>query len=156
MIKKHKQFDLPKLPVEEADNTFELKQSNVLRTAKQIITDSRSTGKDFGGNYVVRGVQSTGYSTLTVFDSKGPGFCQLRTNGDYGNATVTLTGPGEKGQELYLKLDNDTDGAKVITFGGMFKVTGTVTGSTAATAILHFISDSTAFWEVSRTTGLNQ
>jgi hypothetical protein len=66
-----------------------------------------------------------------------------------------MTGPGEKGQELYLKIDNDTDANRTITFGSMFKVTGTLTGSTAATAMLHFISDGTAFWETSRITGLN-
>lgn len=157
MIKEHKQYNLPTQELSQNGvNDFELKQSNILRTAKEIRTDSRSYGKSFGGNYVVRGIQTTGYSSVTVFDTKLSGFCQLRTFIDVGNATVTLTGPGEKGQELYLKIDNDTDANRTITFGGMFKVTGNLTGSTAASAILHFISDSTAFWEVSRTTGLNQ
>lgn len=156
MIKKHEQFNLPELNPLQNEMDFELKQSNILRTAKQIVSDSRVQGKTLGGNYTVRGIQTTGYSSVTVFDVNGSGFCQIRTFLDVGDATIRMTGTGEKGQELYLKIDNDTDSNRTITFGDTFKVTGTLTGSTAASAILHFISDSTAFWEVSRTTGLNQ
>lgn len=106
--------------------------------------------------YVARGVNSTGYSAVVVFDPTLGGFCQVRSNGDYGDTTINATTPGEKGQELYVKIDNDTDGSKTSTFGTPFKVTGAVAGSTAASAVLHFISDGNYFWEVSRTTGLNQ
>lgn len=156
MIKKFKQFDIPKPEEDIFNGDFELQQANILRTAKQVVSDSRVGGQYFEGNHVVRGVQSTGYSSVTVFDVNGPGFCQIRTFIDVGDATVRMNGAGRRGQELYLKIDNDTDANRTITFGDTFKVTGTLTGSTAASAILHFISDSTAFWEVSRTTGLNQ
>lgn len=154
-MENHKQYNLPTFQ-QDIMSDFELKQGNILRTAKELRTDSRSYGRSFGGNYVVRGLQTTGYSSVTVFDDKRPGFCQVRTFIDVGNATITISGPGERGQELYMKIDNDTDANRTITFGSLFKTTGTLTGSTAASAILHFISDSNYFWEVSRTTGLNQ
>lgn len=156
----HKQFNLPNENEQQVHNPilsdFELKQANILKTAKEIHTDSKAKGKYFEGNYMVRGINTTGYSTVTVFGPEFGGFCQVRTFIDTGNATITATSPGNKGQELYLKIDNDTDANRTIIFGSMFKVTGNLTGSTAASAILHFISDGSAFWEVSRTTGLNQ
>jgi hypothetical protein len=158
MTNTHTQFNIP-IPPEIQPNPHlqGIENSpNVWKTAKQILSNDKIIGKCFSGNYLVRGINSTGYSTVTVFDSGLEGLHQIRTHIDVGNATITLTSPGEKGQEMYLKIDNDTDADRTITFGSMFKVTGTLTGSTAASAILHFISDGTAFWEVSRTTGLNQ
>lgn len=161
-IKEHKQFDLPKRKDERklgVDLDF-ISTPNVLKTAKGVVVgaDRITLDPDVGvfSNFIVRGINSTGYSTVTVFDSDDPGLHQVRTFIDVGDATVTMTSPGRKGQEIYLKIDNDTDANRTITFGDKFKVTGTLTGSTAASAILHFISDGDAFWEVSRTTGLNQ
>jgi hypothetical protein len=160
MIKEHKQLNMPTEKERQASERpkpdFELKQPNILRTAKQIISDAQIQGKKFSGAYLVRGVNSTGYSSVTVLDPTLGSFCKLRTHIDVGNAVVTATSPGEAGQELYLKIDNDTDANRTITFGSMFKVTGSLTGSTRATATLHFISDATAFWEVGRITGIDQ
>jgi hypothetical protein len=145
------------VPVKNQDQLQGVDNSpNIFKTAKQILSNDKITGKYLAGNYLVRGINSTGYSTVTVFDADSPGFHQVRTFIDVGNTTITINHPGQKGQDFFLKIDNDTDANRTITFGSMFKVTGTLTGSTAASAILHFISDGTAFWEVSRTTGLNQ
>lgn len=129
---------------------------SIFKTSKQILSNDKVSARHFEGRYVVRGINSTGYSTYTVFDPSLEGLHQVRTFIDVGDATIALSSPGENGQEIYLKIDNDTDANRTITFGQNFKVSGSITGSTAATAILHFISDGTAFWEVSRTTGLNQ
>lgn len=134
--------------------------ANILRTAKSLVVGDRKVtldpNKGLLTNYVVRGVNTTGYSALVVFDSDLSGFHTIRTNGDYGNATINMNHPGQKGQEVYIKIDNDSDGNKTITFGTPFKATGTISGSTSASAVLHFISDGTSFFEVSRTTGLPQ
>src|SRR3990167_4913761 len=140
-----------------AENDF-FSSPNVLQTSKAVHIGKDKVvldpNKGLLASYVVRGINSTGYSTLVVFDPTLGGFCQVRTNGDYGAATINTTTPGEKGQELYVKIDNDSDGNKTITFGTPFKVTGTVAGSTSVSAVLHFISDGTNLWEVSRTIGL--
>ena len=134
--------------------------ANVIKSDKTIIVGrdkvTLDTNKGLLAQYVVRGVNTTGYSSVIVFDADASGFHEIRTNGDYGNATINMTHGGQKGQEIYIKVDNDSDGNKTITFGTPFKVTGTVAGSTSASAVLHFISDGNSLWEVSRTTGINQ
>ena len=143
----HQQFNLSSVP--EALTNPQLQgienSPNVWKTAKQILSNDKITGKYFSGNFLVRGVNTTGYSTVTVFDVDQPGFHQIRTFLDVGNATITTTYPGQKGQELYMKIDNDTDANRTITFGSNFKVTGTLAGSTAASAIFYFISDGSFF-----------
>ena len=132
---------------------------NVLATGKSITVGREKItldpNKGLLAQYVVRGINTTGYSAVVIFDADQSGFHQVRTNGDYGNATINMNHPGQKGQEIYIRVDNDSDGNKTITFGTPFKVTGTISGSTSASALLHFISDGTNFWEVSRTTGLS-
>jgi hypothetical protein len=155
-MNKFEHYNLPSLPGSQQEKEFELSQFNIIRTAKEIHSDSKIKGRKFEGNYVVRGQNSTGYSSVTVLDPTLGGFCKIRTHIDVGNAVVTATSPGELGQELHLKIENDTDGNRTITFGSMFKVTGTLVGSTAAVAMMSFTSDGTAFWERSRITGLNQ
>lgn len=157
MIKQHEQFNLSPTQDRQENKLHGIdNMPNIFKTAKQILSNDKIAGKHFSGNYLVRGVNSTGYSTVTVFDAYSNGLHQVRTFIDVGDATITMNGGGEKGQEIYLKIDNDTDANRTITFGSYLKVTGTVVGSTAASALLHFISDGSYFWEVSRTTGLNQ
>ena len=162
MIKEHEQFSLGGIEGEfalESELDF-TSTPNILFTGKSIVVGKNKVindpNKGLFTAYVVRGMNSTGYSSLVVFDPTLGGFCQVRTFIDVGNATINTTSPGEEGQELYVKVDNDTDANRTITFGTPFKVTGTVSGSTAASAVLHFISDGVSFFEVSRTTGLPQ
>lgn len=152
----HKQKNLPNYNPDVQNIPGVDNFPSIFKTSKQILSNDKISGKHFEGRYMVRGINTTGYSTYTVFDPALEGLHQIRTFIDVGNTTITLTSPGESGQEMYLKIDNDTDANRTITFGSYFKVTGTLTGSTAASAILHFISDGSYFWEVSRTTGLNQ
>jgi hypothetical protein len=108
----HLQINLPSEAQDLANRLlqdFELKRPNVLRTAKEIISDNKVKGKRMEGPYLIRGANTTGYSTVTVFDPSLGGFCQIRTHIDVGDASITTNSPGENGQELYLKVDNDTD-----------------------------------------------
>ena len=127
---------------------------NVLQTGKSIIVGKNrvinDSNKGLITNYVIRGIDTTGYSTVTVFDSTFNGLHQVRTHPDFGNTTIDMTSPGEKGQEIYLKIDNDVLANRTITFGTPFIAQGTATGSTNASIIMHFISDGTNFYEVSR------
>ena len=158
----HEQFNLDGMEQEfntENDQDF-VSTPNVIFTSKSVVVGRNKVindpNKGLFTAYVVRGVNTTGYSSVVVFDPTLGGFCQVRTFLDVGNATINTTSAGEKGQELYVRIDNDVVANRTITFGTPFKVTGTVSGSTAASAVLHFISDGTNLWEVSRTTGLNQ
>lgn len=158
MIKTHQQFLLnesakqKEQPVLSGIDNF----PNLFRTAKKILSnDSISSEKGFIGNFLIRGVDTTSYATETVFDTTRSAFKKIRTT-IAGNANFNMSSSGKVGQELYLQIDNDTDANRTITFGGKFKVSGTLTGSTAATAMLQFISNGTNFMEVSRVTGINQ
>lgn len=161
MIKQHKQYNIdsnfgmldtqPIATLQGVDNL-----SNIFKTAKRILSnDTITTDKNFVGSFLIRGIDTTTYATETVFDTSKAGFKKIRTT-TTGNANFNMTSPGTAGQELYLQIDNDTNANRTITFGGKFKVTGTLTGSTAATAMLQFISNGTNFMEVSRVTGINQ
>jgi hypothetical protein len=155
MIKEHKQnHSIPKNPnvnsLDGVDNFL-----NLFKTAKPILSnDTITTDKNFVGSFTVRGVDTTTYSAETVFDSSKSAFKKIRTVG--ANANFNMTTGGKGGQELYLQIDNDTDANRTIVFGGKFKVSGSLAGSTNATAMLQFISNGSNFMEVSRVTGINQ
>lgn len=120
--------------------------------SRQVHSEDKINGKSFSGRFLVRGFVQTIYASEISIDPMSGGFQYLKTEST--NAVVRANSGGSSGQELYLKITNDSTANRVITFGTNFSVTGTLTGSTTASAILHFISDGTKFWEVSRTTGL--
>lgn len=126
------------------------------RVADRFLLQGLTYDKTIGlqTKYMIRGVDSTSYAAETVFDSSKSAFKKIRTVS--ANSNFNMTNGGRAGQELYLQIDNDTTANRTITFGGKFKVSGTLTGSTNATAMLQFISNGTNFMEVSRVTGINQ
>lgn len=67
------------------------------------------------------------------------------------NETVNSTGTQFMGQELTLIITNDGSLIRTITLGTGFKPSATVVGTVSKTAVLHFVSDGTSFWESART-----
>jgi|SRR5579859_2509612 len=71
-----------------------------------------------------------------------------------GNATINASAAGVAGQHIWVMITNDGTSGKTITFGTNFKPSATVVGTTSKTAVVHFVSDGTNFYEVARTLGL--
>lgn len=164
MTEKFKQYYIDKITDEQKQDTSDLVPSMTLsgelkigqKVADRFLIQGLSYDRVIGlqTKYMVRGVDTTSYATETVFDSSKSAFKKIRTVS--ANANFNMTNGGRAGQELYMQIDNDTTANRTITFGGKFKVSGTLTGSTNATAMLQFISNGTNFMEVSRVTGINQ
>ncbi len=169
-VEKHKQFDLiDRTLFKQAQDEFNpegsipiLHRTGELRAAKRLINRlildgfHYERGRGLGVDFVVRGSDSTTYAAETVFDSSKSAFKKIRTDASVGNSIFRMTTPGQIGQELFLKIENDVVANRTITFGSQFKVTGNLVGSTAGFAMLHFISDGVYYSELSRTTGLSQ
>src|SRR3990167_897568 len=103
----HEQYHLPER--EDRTNQDYDSSPNVLKFAKNIIVGRDriilDSNKGLFTGYVIRGINTTGVSTLTVIDPSLGGFVTLRTNSDIGAITLNASSPGEKGQELYVKID---------------------------------------------------
>lgn len=167
MIKQHEQSNLKPLiePLQQEYGpngaTPQLTREGELRVAQRLSNRLILQGFNYDSivglqtKYMIRGVDSTSYATETVFDTTKASFKKIRTT-TTGNANFNMTSGGKPGQELYMQIDNDTDANRTIVFGGKFKVSGSLTGSTNATAMLQFISNGSNFMEVSRITGINQ
>ncbi len=72
-----------------------------------------------------------------------------------GNATVNASTAGSAGQHIWVLITNDATSVKTITFGTNFKSTGTITTTAVSkSAVVHFVSDGTSWYEVARATNL--
>lgn len=67
-----------------------------------------------------------------------------------GDATINASAAGTAGMRLWVLIVNDGTGAKTITFGTNFRASATVVGTVSKAAVVMFISDGTAWFEVSR------
>ena len=72
------------------------------------------------------------------------------TNPTVGNATINALTGGRMGQQLTFIIENDSGGARTITFGTNLRATGTVVGTASKAIIVDFISNGTAFIETGR------
>jgi hypothetical protein len=71
------------------------------------------------------------------------------------NMTINLTAANKKiGDRLIIKLNNDGT-IRTVTFGTLFKASGTVTGTASKTIVVQFVYDGTQFIEVSRTAAID-
>lgn len=92
-------------------------------------------------------------STISLDVTKGALHTTTTVNAT-GNATINASAGGNAGQVLYVLVTNDATSAKTITFGTNFKPSATVVGTQSKSAMLHFMSDGTNWYEVSRTLAL--
>jgi hypothetical protein len=79
---------------------------------------------------------------------------KIRTAPNAGNATLGAATGGLPGQHMWIIIANDNVSAKTITFGANLLSAGPLAGATGKSATIHFVSDGTAWYEVSRTVGL--
>lgn len=72
-----------------------------------------------------------------------------------GNFTVNASAAGTGGQYLIYKFTSDAGGTRVCTFGTNFKSSGTLaTGGASKSAVIIFMSNGSAWWEIGRQNNL--
>jgi hypothetical protein len=91
------------------------------------------------------------YSGTITLDVQKGNVHKTTTVNATGNATINASTAGQAGQHMWVLIANDATSGKTITFGTNFLTTGTIVGTVSKSATIHFISDGTAFYEVSRT-----
>lgn len=91
-------------------------------------------------------------SALTLDVTKGN--VHTLTSTPSTNMTITPSAAGVAGQHLWIIINSDATGGDVITFASTFKSSGTMTLTASKAHTIHFISDSTNWYEVARTLAL--
>jgi hypothetical protein len=113
--------------------------------------DSRG---DIRARRVISAMDSLPYQPSMTIDVTGGDVHKIRTIPNAGNATLGAATAGLAGQHMWIIIANDNASAKTITFGANLLSTGPLAGTTGKSATIHFVSDGTAWYEVSRTGGL--
>jgi hypothetical protein len=67
-----------------------------------------------------------------------------------GNSTVISSFVASPGGLLFVQIDNDSGGARTITFSTGFRATGTVVGTASKAIVVAFVSDGTNWIEYAR------
>jgi len=70
-----------------------------------------------------------------------------------GNTTVSTSAVPRAGAVVLIQVNNDSGGARTITFGTGFRPTGTLVGTSSKAYVLMFVSDGTTLNECSRSVG---
>ncbi len=91
-------------------------------------------------------------SVVTIDPNKGRLF-KITTNSSVTSATVNASVAGLYGQQLQIIISNDSAAARTMVFASLFGASSLV-GLRSSVATISFVSDSTKFWETSRTQGL--
>ena len=122
------------------------KMDDVLRWAEQLVQSLQRNEKDANAIY------TPDYASTIDFSPSISNILILDTVHAIGNCTIN--GRVGKVGPVWIIINNDATSGKVITFGTGFLSAGTLTGTASKTAVVEFISDGSAFYEVSRKTGL--
>jgi len=113
--------------------------------------DSRG---DLRARRVISAMATLPYQAAMTLDVTAGDFHKIRTAPSAGNAVLGASTGGLPGQHMWIIISNDATSAKTITFGANILSSGPLNGSAGKSATLHFVSDGTAWYEVSRTSGL--
>lgn len=103
---------------------------------------------------VISAMDSLPYQPAMTLDVTAGDVHKIRTIPNGGNATLNAATAGLAGQHMWIIIANDNISAKTITFGANLLSTGPLAGVIGRSATIHFVSDGTAWYEVSRTVGL--
>jgi hypothetical protein len=115
------------------------------------LVDSRG---DIHARRVIPAMDRLEYQAAMTIDVTAGDVHKIRTTPSGGNATLGAATGGLPGQHMWIIIANDNTSAKTITFGANLLSTGPLAGVTGRSSTIHFVSDGTAWYEVSRTVGL--
>jgi len=113
--------------------------------------DSRG---DVRARRVIATMVSLPYQAAMTLDVTAGDVHKIRTAPNGGNATLSAATAGLPGQHMWIIIANDNASAKTIAFGANLLSAGPLAGAAGKSATIHFVSDGTAWYEVSRTVGL--
>ncbi len=103
---------------------------------------------------VISAMDTMPYQPAMTLDVTAGDLHKIRTTPSGGNATLQAATGGLPGQHMWIIIANDNTSSKIITFGANLLSAGPLAGVTGRSATIHFVSDGTAWYEVSRTVGL--
>ena len=109
---------------------------------------------DVRARRVIGAMDSMTYAPSISLDVTAGDLHKTTTANSVGNATINASTGGLPGQHMWLLLANDQISSKTIIFGSNLRSAGPLTGAPGKTATLQFVSDGSAWYEVSRTQGL--
>jgi len=110
------------------------------------------SGNTAAGNPNNGGISPT-YAATVALDAFIPftTFIALTTTSAVGNASLTVATIPQPGARLVIQINNDSGGARTITFSTGFRSTGTVVGTASKAILVEFVSDGTTYNEIGRT-----
>jgi len=103
---------------------------------------------------VIGAMDAMPYASTISLDVTAGDLHKTTTANNAGNATVNATTGGLPGQHMWVIIANDQISGKTITFGANLRSAGVLAGTPGKAATLQFVSDGTAWYEVSRTLNL--
>jgi len=109
---------------------------------------------DVRARRVIAAMDTVPYQAAITLDVTAGDLHKIRTAPGGGNAVINTSTVGLPGQHMWIIIANDATSSKTISFGANILSAGPITGAVGKSATLHFVSDGTAWYEVSRTTGL--
>jgi hypothetical protein len=109
---------------------------------------------DVRARRVIAAMNTLPYQAIMNLDVTAGDLHRIRTAPGAGDAVLNSTTGGLAGQHMWIIISNDARSAKTISFGANFLSSGPLAGTVGKSATLHFVSDGTAWYEVSRTVGL--
>lgn len=142
----------------ESDNRFFVWDSANSRYALSVRTTGITVdinGLTMTSGPVIGALSTDAFSgaiTITVDGTKGNTHKIAATSNTA--STLTPSAAGVAGQHMWIIITADGTGGNVITFASTFKPSGTLTTTASKGHTVHFISDGTNWWEVSRTLAL--
>jgi hypothetical protein len=109
---------------------------------------------DVRARRVIANMDTIPYQANMTLDVTSGDVHKIRTAPGAGNATLSAATGGLAGQHMWIIVSNDPSSAKSIAFGANLLSAGPLAGIAGKSSTLHFVSDGTAWYEVSRTVGL--
>jgi len=120
-------------------------------SAAPTLADQRG---DVRARRVIGSMDAMTYASTISLDVTAGDLHKTTTANSAGNAIINATTAGLPGQHMWIIIANDQISGKTITFGANLRSAGVLAGAPGKAATIHFVSDGTAWYEVSRTLNL--
>jgi len=115
------------------------------------LTDRRG---DVIARRVIATMDTMEYAATMNLDVTAGDLHKIRTANSAGSARINATTAGLPGQHMWIIIANDEISGKTIAFGANFRSAGPLNGAVGKVATIQFVSDGTAWYEVTRTQNL--
>jgi hypothetical protein len=114
----------------------------------------QDTRGDVTARRLIGAMNTMAYAARITLDVTAGDLHKTTTSNSVGDATINAATRGLPGQHMWIIVQNDEISGKTVTFGDNFRSAGALQGVAGKAATLHFVSDGTSWYEVSRTRNL--